>query len=551
MSLEAAQATAAALTFTAPQAGPTLTLSLGIAAAPVGVTMTILVEDPRGGAAAIDLRVLRSGPPSLSGITPGSAFVTQPQDVRITGNGFDLAGAANTTFAFDGLAPGNPTVVSDSLARCTTPTTAALGPTVIGVANQFGMAALPASAFTFHAWPIDLFANDARIDAGAASSVEIARDGAAVHAVWLEGTALVHRGSSDAGQTWSTPTPLSAVEAVTEPQLLVDGDVVLAAWIGDGTAVWVRRSDDGGASWDPAVRVDAAAVVTPASRVRIAQSGTRRYATWVSGNVIAGNAAVLAVASATSGATWTAPNPVSVTSGNQRTVALACSGDIAWVLYEQDLPGQPRGAYVARTLDTGSTWGPERRLNPSTTAASDVSLCTDGLRVYATWLQNGGLALAASTDRGTSWGNTIIDLQTSQQGVVSAPHVSCDDVRLAAVFVVGNTSVRAATFTHVGATVQRTTIESTTTVSGEPRIANVGNYAFVVWREGEVVGGTARLRFAASTNAGLQFTAAAAFGDGGAVQTAPRLAVDGAHVRLAWIDNRAATAGVFVNGTEF
>ena len=106
--------------------------------------------------------------------------------------------------------------------------------------------------------------------------------------------------------------------------------------------------------------------------------------------------AFVPVASATAGATWTAPNPVSVTSGNQRSVALACSGDIAWVLYEQDLPGLPRGAYVARTLDTGSTWGAERRLNPNSTDASDAALCTDGLRVYATWLQNGGLALAAS-----------------------------------------------------------------------------------------------------------------------------------------------------------
>ncbi|MCU0864738.1 MAG: exo-alpha-sialidase [Planctomycetes bacterium] len=530
-------------------AGGSLTMTFSSLTAPVAVGMTILVEDPRGGAAAIDLRVVRSGPPTLISATPDSAFLTQPQTVQLVGSGFRLGPAPNTRFRFAGQPIVAPTITSDSRASFVTPSLAVLGPTAVGVANQFGIAALPVGSFSMHAWPVDLFATDARIDAGAASEVELARDGAAAHAVWLEGPALVHRVSPDRGRTWAPPVTLSGPEAVSEPQLLVDGDLVLAGWIGDGTAVWVRRSIDGGATWEPAVRGSGPISTTPVSKVRLAQSGDHRHVAWLAGNVIAGEGRVMAIASTTAGATWTAPNPVASAVGNQRSVAIVCSDNFVWVLYEQDLPGRPRGAYVARSFDAGSTWPEVLRLSPLTAEVSEAALCTDGMRVHATWLQNGGLALASSPDRGASWGDTIIDLQTAQAGTVTAPHVTCDERRLVAAFVVGGTSVRTATFTPAGVSLQRATIELQPTRSDQPRIAVSGNYAFVVWREGEVAQGTARLAFAASPTDGI-WTSPSSFGDGNSVQTAPRLAASGAHLLFAWGDSRAATTGVFVNSTE-
>jgi hypothetical protein len=550
VSTNGATAAAAGVAYTLPHQGQTFSIDVASAVAPVAADLTILVEDPNGAAAAVGLRVLRSGPPTITGVAPGSAFTTRPQRVTITGSALQLGGSAQTTVSFGGVAGTGVTAVDDHTVTCATPAAAALGPTVVAVGTQWGSAFLPSSAFTVHAFPPNLLPTDTRIDAGSASSPAFARERDTVHAVWLESTSVVHRVSIDRGASWSAPQTLSGVEAASEPQLLAAGNVVLVAWIGDNSSVLLRRSDDGGVTFAPVQRLDPLAPVTPARRPRLAQSGAYRYAAWVAGDTSVGAGQVVAVSSSDAGVAWTAPNTVAPGGSNQQNHDLACDGATAWVVLEDDRLGAVvRGAYVARTIDNGTTWLAALRLNSPGTAASSANVRAAGNGVFATWLQVGGLSLRSSSDHGATWANTVVELQPGLSGAVTEPAVACDDTQLVAAFVTGGNSIGAARFTLVGANVQRVTIESAPSVSAEPCVAIDGNYVFVAWREGDVPSAAARVQFAVSTSSGAAFEVPAGFGDGLAAQVAPHLVVDGANLLFAWIDARGATNGVFTNRT--
>lgn len=552
VSVDGAAAAAAGISFPSPFAGNTLTLTIGTAVAPAAVTLTLLVEDQRGAAAAIDLRIVRSGPPTITGISPGSAFTTRGQAVQITGTALRLGGAALTSVSIGGLPATGVTAVSDTEVRCTTPTSAAIGNAVASVSTQFGTAALPSTAFRFHSFPPALFTNDVRLDAGNASDLQLARERDTLHAVWREGTTVVHRVSTDRGASWSPPLPLSGAETATEPQVLAVGSDVLVAWIGDGTSVLVRRSTDGGATFEAVQRLDPLSPVTPASRVRLAKDDDFLVAAWIAGDTGVGAGQVVAATSADLGVAWTAPNTVAAGGQNQRNHEVAAAQGVAWVAFEDDRLGAgARGAYVARTINLGTSWQTAQRVNSPGSLAGSVRLLASATRVYVAWVQSGSLLMATSADAGATYGSTLVTLHPSAFGTASEPALAGDSTQLTAAFVVNGTSIRSARFTTIGATVLNATLETVATESAEPRVATSGNYVFVAWREGNVGGGTARVQFAVSTDNASTFGNATLFGDGLASQAAPRLGIDGANVWFGWLDSRVVGTGVYANRTEF
>jgi hypothetical protein len=541
---------AAGVSYSAPSFGTAFQIQLAVTSAPAAVNLSILVEDPDGAASAIDVRVVRSGAPVILGVTPTSAFATQAQAVTVTGSALLLGGAVATNVAFDGVQGTGTTIVSDTTITTNTPTSAALGDTVVSVSNVFGTSSLPAQAFRVHAFPPSLFATDTRLDAGAAGSLVLARNSDVIAAAWLEGTALVYRVSNDRGQNWGAPFPISGAEAASEPCLSMQGSDVMLAWIGDGTSVWVRRSTNGGSAWAAAQRVDPVSPVTEAHRPRLAQSGARRHLVWSSGTTSLGTARVRAVASSNGGIAWSNVQFVSNGGQNQANHQVACDGDFAWVLCEDERVS-PRAAWITRSTDGGATWLPGLRLNTLATAASSPVLTTSANRLFAAWVQNGGLFLTTSADRGSTWATTIVELQGPQLGTVTEPVAICDANQAVFAYVVAGNLVRTSRFTVAGASVQQASVDTATTVSASPAIGHSGNYVFVTWREGDVGSGAARTRFSVSVNGAGSFEAPAGFGDGTAAQTLPVLGVEGAHVLFGWLDARGATSGVFVNRTEF
>ena len=550
VAVSASGATAAGLTFASPAFGPTFTINLDPVTAPVSATLNVLVEDPRGAAAAIDILLVRSGSPMVTGISRSSAFTLQPQDVTITGSAFALGNAVNTIASFSGVAADNVVVVDETTLTCTTPTAAPLGPNSIGVSNQFGAATAPAGSFTIYNYPVDLLDNDSAFDSGGGAQLVTESVGARMHAAWVEGGAVVLSTSLDGGATWSAAMPLSGAEVPSSLRIAVEGDTVLVAWIGDvtgfGGSLHVRTSTDAGQTFDAAIDLASDSAVTPA----ICVSGQYMHCAWMkSGPGL--EQKVWVASSTTTGASWDAGKPVYTTTENQSVPAIGCFGGDAWIALRQ---GTSQLLYTTHTSNAGFFWssGVARSaavVNPGTTPAL---FCNDGARVFLVWDDGGALQYMVSENAGLGWPTQLSVLRPADLGVISTANaaVDCEEDRLVTAYVAGGTNVA---FTRVGATgafPEHVTLSTVSEAARQPNVALRGNYVFASWSGGDVGAGTARIKLDTSTDRGVSFNGPATFGDGTAAQDAPSMIVDEARVWMGWLDSRGVGPALFHNRTE-
>ena len=197
---DGAAATAVGVTLPLPVTGPTFSFDIAAVTLPATAALVLFVEDTRGNAAAIDLTIIRTGPPTITGTAPNSAFVTQSQAVTITGTALSLAGTANTIARFGGIPASGITIPNETTLNCSTPGMSS-GGVVVSVSNANGTAALPASAFTAFTYPPTFGATDQALGAAAGSAPAVALAGDVLHAVWLENGVVVHRISNDNNTT--------------------------------------------------------------------------------------------------------------------------------------------------------------------------------------------------------------------------------------------------------------------------------------------------------------------------------------------------------------
>ncbi|MBX3463477.1 MAG: IPT/TIG domain-containing protein [Planctomycetes bacterium] len=541
-------AAAAGVTFPSPWVGATLALSLAPTAVPTAVLLTVLVEDPYGAAAAIDLRLVRSGPPVLLSVAPDSAFAAHPQQVMLRGSALSLGGTAVTVASFGGVAATALTVLDDQTVRCATPTGVATGPTPVQVSHQHGTSQLPAEAFRMYAFPPAFGATDERLDAVAAAAPAWARDGARVQVAWLEGNTVVHRASADGGATWTPATPLSGGELASEPQVVQAGTNVLVAWLGGGNAVHLRASADGGASFAPDRLLDTGQTV---AQPRLAASGDRAYAVWRRGEPGLGTARLVGCASANGGGDWTTPVPIGDGGGNQTDPVLACDGPQAWIAFLDQRDGPTvAGVYNARSTNGGTSWSPPLRRSLAGAPAGAPRLCQDAGWVWLVWPRAGLLEFLVSADGGLSWPSVGSELRSSGLGAITEAHVACERDRLHAIYVVAGTAVECTRISGVGTQPQHVPLGGSGGPVGEPVVRTCGNYVFAAWRSGDVAGGAARLQQTVSVDRGLTFAAPAGFGDATAAQERPQLLLDGSRMLLGWLDHRVAPQGLFTNRSQ-
>ncbi len=547
-----AEVVAAGLGFTTPAHGSAFVLEVLPVASTAVARVQLLVEDAFGGAAAIDLTVARTGAPTLTAVSPTSAFGGQPQDLTLQGAAFQLGGVVTTAVTIGGIPATNVAVAEDHLLRCKSPNVAiAAGPTIVGVSHRFGGATLPASAFTVFRYPPRFASTDLRLDATGADALHLDNDGDRMHAVFVTAGRVDHRASIDGGQTWTAAQPLSGAEVAATPQVLVLGDEVLAVWIGDGTAVWLRRSIDGGANWLPAQRIDVATLPeTASSRPRLCGDGDHRYLAWLEGNPLQLAARTTVAASADRGAVWTTAQRVDTGAGNQGNCEIACRGAVAWVVGEDDRTGPAlRGILVHRTADGGATWGGELRLNRADSAGAAPRLAVDGALVHVVWLREGGVYFNGSADAGANWRQTEVQVRGTEVGTLSAVDVTGDQGRIHVLYTAGGTNLWLSRSTDGATFPDQAAIVTGTLPLAQARVVAEGNYVFTAFRRGDLVGGSAQVVHAVSTDAGRVFGAPTVSGDGIAAQDQVLLRHSGARLLLGWLENRTGTVGAFVNAT--
>jgi hypothetical protein len=263
-----------------------------------------------------------------------------------------------------------------------------------------------------------------------------------------DGDALYVTASDDTGDTWlEEPVRLGAVADVSNPHLHCDDGGVVVAWeevrhgVDDNHQIYVNRSVDGGLTWlAEDVRVDD----DPDGRAmslqpRLAAGGGGLVVAWYDNTF--GAYDIFVSRSDDGGASWGPPvrvdsDPAGASYSARPKVAMSEDGMQVWVAWEDSRNGRA-DVYAARSGDGGQSFEPDVRLDtgdpPGASDAFEVQLCTDGVgELYVVWHDaragtDAGRDIYASwsDDGGVTWSATDVRVDTSAVASSNALFPAC------------------------------------------------------------------------------------------------------------------------------
>jgi PKD repeat protein len=250
--------------------------------------------------------------------------------------------------------------------------------------------------------------------------------GNSVHMAYGDGT-IRYRRSTDEGSTWSAPFTIGSGTIYLDRPICVDGNNVYLVYFRDFITVtdwccprnlgnlYMRKSTDGGATWQPEVQLTTA---RGAYRVAMITEGQNVYLSWM--DYRSGTTWDLYFRkSSDGGQTW--QNEVKLVNGNNSVgaerpdiVVLGNSVHLFWMSAFDNLPPcytMPNCSEVfyKRSLDGGQTWGPDTRLNLTNNyAARPISTVIPPGTVITSWEGEDGTGqnepyVLRSIDNGSTW----------------------------------------------------------------------------------------------------------------------------------------------------
>ncbi|MBI3828489.1 MAG: exo-alpha-sialidase [Planctomycetes bacterium] len=195
----------------------------------------------------------------------------------------------------------------------------------------------------------------------------IIASGDAVHAVWCEHKdkdhAIYYRRSNDKGATWDAAVRLSEKPGADSwPLLALSGNTLHLVFLRNGNspeaASYYKRSTDGGKTWGPDVLLGKTKFWPG-----VASSGSMVY---VALNTLAaeGNTEVYVRRSLDSGETWKPQEQISNAPGRSEDPAIAACGKHVYLVWNDNrdsftAKGKGMAVYYRHSEDQGATWGPE------------------------------------------------------------------------------------------------------------------------------------------------------------------------------------------------
>jgi hypothetical protein len=250
--------------------------------------------------------------------------------------------------------------------------------------------------------------------AGGSYSPAIAIDSSGyLHVVWDDNSPgndeIYYKRSTDGGASWSPNQRLTWTENSYDPDIAVDSSGgVHVAWYDytPGNAeVYYKRSTDGGASWLPSQRLTWTS--TASELPAIAVDGVDRiHLTW--DDYAPGNSDLYYKRSLTGGASWTATQRLTWTSGNSSYASIACSpAGHLHVVGSDNTSGSPEIYYIGGESG-GATWSSPKRLtwNSGISSSPAIAAHSSGLLHVVWWDTTPGLAeiyYKSSPDGGATW----------------------------------------------------------------------------------------------------------------------------------------------------
>lgn len=227
---------------------------------------------------------------------------------------------------------------------------------------------------------------EARITFNFARSIAVVGD--TVHVVWYDtrdgASEVYYKRSTDGGKTWGGDTRLSTGPGSNEhPAVAAAGPHVYAVWHcmreGQGFTVFLRRSEDGGANWEPETPLT---ISGKAAHASIAASGAAVLVSW--GDARSGEAEMYSRGSADSGISWSQEVRISDLPFDSWVPTVELSGNDAYAAWVDTRDGNEE-EYFSRSTDGGRTWGPNLRLTKDRMNSWAPSMAVSGMTVHFAW----------------------------------------------------------------------------------------------------------------------------------------------------------------------
>jgi hypothetical protein len=216
-----------------------------------------------------------------------------------------------------------------------------------------------------------------------------------IHVVWEDDISgnreIYYTRSTDGGATWSAAKRLIWNSGESRfPAIAIDGSGTIHIVWDDNTPgnaeIYYRGSSDGGATWSAANRLTWTSGGSYDSVLAIESSDTI-HVVWF--DFTPGNVELYYKRSSDGGATWSAANRLTWNSGGSYCPAIAKDGsDAIHVVWEDQTPGYSE-IYYKKSTDSGTTWSPDIRLtwNSGTSADPVIAIDTNSI-IHVVWFDH-------------------------------------------------------------------------------------------------------------------------------------------------------------------
>lgn len=188
------------------------------------------------------------------------------------------------------------------------------------------------------------------------------------------------------------------------------GDTVHAVWfdtrhVRPNYEIYYRRSQDGGANWEPETRLTNDTCYSGYSSVAV--SGQNVHIVWFDNR--SGNEDIYYKRSTDAGTTWGPDTQLTTSPVIQDFPSVAVWWSDIHVVFSDERNGNWE-IYYMRSTDGGDTWEPETRLTDDPAWSCGACIAVNGQNVHLVWSDDRALSAyfdvyyKRSTDGGTTWG---------------------------------------------------------------------------------------------------------------------------------------------------
>jgi len=251
-------------------------------------------------------------------------------------------------------------------------------------------------------------------DGAASFFPSVASTGNDVHVVWEDNRdgnfEIYTKRSTDGGTSWDSDVRLTNDRFYSvHPSVAVSGSIIHVVWYDqrDGNdEIYTNRSTNRGTSWGGDLRLtsDGARSWYPS----VAASGSNVHVVWSDGRD--GSDEIYIKRSTDGGASWDPDLRLTSSGAGSWVPSVTASGSYVHVVWEDYRDGNEE-IYTKRSTNGGTSWDGDHRLTNNSAYSEYPSVTVSGLNVHVVWQDNrdGNFEIYTnrSTNGGTSWGGDL------------------------------------------------------------------------------------------------------------------------------------------------